>query len=218
MRRGNDESFSAPVEGMAVTSITIHHLQFVETSPLTVLRCLFYFCSHLHSNEAIRAIALGAYQVRMNWIIPTKSRLHTGRLFIASGLVMLLLLVATNLASAKDLVLNYAIDVDGKTDTGKLTNCRYNHVCEIRTVGLIVKIVVRPRTIGLPTMEMNVQGPFGCCHTAGAVEQFHSTLKPGLLRVTVYRLVRKERDEFVRNELVQSEPIGTIHLAFSHLR
>jgi hypothetical protein len=135
-------------------------------------------------------------------------------------MIMLLtpLVVTNSAALAGDFVLNYAVEADGTTDTGKLANCSYEHICKIRAADLNIGIVVRPRTAGLPTMEMKVLGPPGCCYAPGIVEQFHSTLTPDLLRLPIYRRVQRERDGFVRNSFFQSEQIGTVYLAFSHLR
>ncbi|WP_315704562.1 MULTISPECIES: hypothetical protein [unclassified Bradyrhizobium] len=148
------------------------------------------------------------------------SRLRAICSLAALRMVMLLaLLTVTNAAAwAEDFVLNYAIDAAGKTDTGKLENCSYERVCEIRAAGLMIKIVVRPDTTGLPTMDMNVLGPPGCCYTNEAAEQFHAKLTTGLLRVPIYRRVMRERDEFVRNPFSWNERIGMIYLTFSHPR
>ena len=132
-------------------------------------------------------------------------------------MILTLLAVMNGAALAGDFVLNYAIDADGKTDTGKLENCDYEQICEIRATGLIIEIVVRPRTTGLPTMDMSVLGPSGCCYTAGVVKQFHSTLAPDLLRVPLYRRAMRERDEFVRTPFVRNERLGMIYLEFFHL-
>lgn len=156
----------------------------------------------------------------MNRIIPTRLRSHLASSFTLLRMVMILTLLAVmNVAAlAGDFVLDYAIDADGKTDTGKLESCSYERICEIREAGLVVEIFVRPRSTGLPTMDMKIFGPPGCCYAAGAVEQFYSTLTPDLLRLSIYRRVQGERDEFVRNSFFQSERIGIIYLAFSHLR
>jgi hypothetical protein len=132
-------------------------------------------------------------------------------------MILTLLAVMNGAALAGDFVLDYAIDADGKTDTGKLENCNYEQICEIRATGLIIEIVVRPKTTSLPTMDMSVLGPSGCCYTAGVVKQFHSTLAPDLLRVPLYRRAMRERDEFVRTPFVRNERIGTIYLEFFHL-
>ena len=132
-------------------------------------------------------------------------------------MILTLLAVMNGAALAGDFVLNYAIDADGKTDTGKLENCNYEQICEIRATGLIIEIVVRLKTTGLPTMDMSVLGPSGCCYTAGVVKQSHSTLAPDLLRVPLYRRAMRERDEFVRTPFVRNERIGMIYLEFFHL-
>ena len=151
--------------------------------------------------------------------VQTELRLRVARSFTALRMITILtLLILTNVAAlAGDFVLNYAIDADGKTDAGKLESCSYEQICEIRAVGLSIEIFIRPRTTGFPMLDMNVLGPPGCCHTAGDVEQFHSMLTPDL-SVAIYRRVMRERDEFVRTPFLQNERIGTIYLAFSHLR
>jgi hypothetical protein len=121
-------------------------------------------------------------------------------------------------AAAEDFVLNYAIEADGKTGAGKLETCGYEHVCEIRAADLDIQILVHPGATGLPTMDMIVRGPPGCCYTVDATQQFQTTLTPGLLRVAIYHRVWRHGDDFVRNAFLQTERIGTIHLAFSQLR
>ena len=136
------------------------------------------------------------------------------------GLAVLpaLMVDANGAASAGDFILNYAIDANGKTGTGKLENCSYESVCEIRGADLNNQIVVHPSATGLPTMDMIVRGPPGCCYTADASQQFHLTLRPGLLRLAIYRRVWVEQDEFVRNAFLSNQRIGPIHLGFSQLR
>jgi len=72
---------------------------------------------------------------------------------IALRMVTLMTLpVGTNGAAlAGDFVLDYAIDADGKADTGKLADCSYEQICEIRVADLRIEILVRPRTTGFPS-------------------------------------------------------------------
>jgi hypothetical protein len=151
--------------------------------------------------------------------MPTGLRLHATRSLTLRIVMLLTLLAVPNVAaSAGDFVLNYAIDADGKTDAGKLENCGYEHVCEIHAADLNIQIVVHPSATGLPTMDMIVRGPPDCCYTVDATQQLQTTLRPGLLRVAIYRRVWRDRDEFVRNAFLQTQRIGAIHLAFSQLR
>jgi len=159
-------------------------------------------------------------KVRMNRIMPTELRLHAAFSLATLRVVMLLAILAvTNVAaSAGDFVLNYAIDADGKTDTGKYENCNYEDICEIRAADMSIEILVHASATGLPTMDMIVRGPPGCCYTVDATQRLQTTLRPGLLHAAIYRRVWRDGDEFVRNAFIETQRIGTIHLAFSQLR
>jgi len=127
----------------------------------------------------------------------------------------LLLVLSCSAAFAHDFVVNYAVEANEKTDTGKLDSCDYEQVCEIRAAGLNIEILIKPGVTGLPTIDMTVRGQPGCCYGADAGETFHSTVGPGSLRLAIYRRVQRDRDEFVRNAFFQNQRIGTIHLRFS---
>jgi hypothetical protein len=132
-------------------------------------------------------------------------------------LMLLAPLVVTNAAAlAGDFALVYAIDANGKRDSGKLEGCSYEQQCEIHAAGLIIGVLVHSRATGLPTLQMSVLSPSG--HGLGTGDQFQSTLTPDLLRVPIYRQVMKGRDEFVRNSVLMNERIGTVYLNFSPSR
>ncbi|XUM22260.1 hypothetical protein ACRAVF_01115 [Bradyrhizobium oligotrophicum S58] len=118
---------------------------------------------------------------------------------------------------AHDFVLIYAVEANEKMDSGRLDNCDFERICEIRAAGLNIEILVRTDVTGIPTIDMTVRGQPGCCYGADASETFHSAVKLGSLRLAIYRRVLRDRDEFIRNAYFQSERIGTIHLRFSQV-
>ncbi|WP_139025058.1 hypothetical protein [Bradyrhizobium sp. STM 3843] len=116
-----------------------------------------------------------------------------------------LIVAVTQACAAGDFVLNYAIDTNGNTDAGKIESCRYEEPYEIRPVGLRIRIYVHPRKKDLPSLDMDVLGPPGCCYTADAAEQFHVAIKPGLVRLPIYRGVRRSgTSSFKTSDLVRS--------------
>lgn len=55
-------------------------------------------------------------------------------------MLLTLLIVTDGAALAGDFVINYAVDADGKTETGRLADCSYEDICEIRPAGLIIEM------------------------------------------------------------------------------
>lgn len=129
--------------------------------------------------------------------------------------VVLLALIpmAGTRALAGDYTLNYAIDANGQTGTGKVESCRYEKTCEINSAGLELSLSLDPVGPEGPLLTLNVQGPADCCYSADAALDFYVRVNPGLLRVPVYRGKLRKGDEFVRNER-----FGTVYLEFSNLR
>ncbi|NPU12299.1 hypothetical protein HL666_16115 [Bradyrhizobium sp. 83002] len=127
----------------------------------------------------------------------------------------LLLVFSCSVGFAHDFVLNYAVEANEEIDVGKLDDCDYGQSCEIRAAGLNIGIVVQRGVTDLPTIDMTIEGPPGCCQVADASATFHSIIRSGSLQLAIYRRVKRDRDEFVRSGFFQNEQVGRIHLRFS---
>jgi hypothetical protein len=124
-----------------------------------------------------------------------------------------LFLLSSTGASAGDYSVAYAIDANGKNDTGKIETCKYDKACEIESAnsGLSISMgFFHPDHSGI---QLEVRGPPGCCYSADAVRTIYLDIKPGLLRVPIYQ--GRERRE---NEFVQNKRFGVLYLEFSNLR
>jgi hypothetical protein len=116
-------------------------------------------------------------------------------------------------ASAGDYSVAYAIDANGKNDTGKIENCSYDKACEIESAssGLSISMgFFHPDHSGV---QLEVRGPPGCCYSADAIRTIYLDIKPGLLRVPIYQ-GRARRE----NEFVQNKRFGVLYLEFSNLK
>ncbi|MGJ4888080.1 hypothetical protein ACQR1Y_07800 [Bradyrhizobium sp. HKCCYLRH3099] len=132
----------------------------------------------------------------------------------AVAVLILLLILPWNEASASDFVLTYAVEAKGTIDTGKLTTCDYERICEIQAADLIIELIFHRGTRSLSTIDMRARGALGCCFSVDGDQQFHAFLDAGSVRFAIYRRVEIGRDEFVRSAFVQYEREGTIHLRF----
>ncbi|WJR76486.1 hypothetical protein [Bradyrhizobium sp. NP1] len=109
--------------------------------------------------------------------------------------------------------MTYAIDANGKTDTGRVDSCTYTETCHIEShaIGLSISLTfIRPDHASI---DLEMEGPTGCCYSSDAAETIHLETKPGLRRVPMYRGRERRRNEFVRNER-----FGVLYLQFSNLR
>lgn len=114
---------------------------------------------------------------------------------------------------ASDYSVTYAIDANGKNDVGKIEACDDDRVCflESANTGLSISLsFIRPNH---RWVELYVSGPAGCCYSADANYAINLEIKPGLMRVPIYRgRVRRG------NEFVQNKRFGVLYLEFSNLR
>jgi hypothetical protein len=121
-------------------------------------------------------------------------------------------------ALANDFVINYAIEANGKTGSGKLEHCDDERICRFHAAELDVDIAVYADSAGVARMDMIVRGAADCCYTVDAERQFRSIVKPGLQRLAIYRRMRAARDDFVVSAFSWNKRIGTIYLELSRTR
>ncbi|CCD97867.1 hypothetical protein [Bradyrhizobium sp. STM 3809] len=112
-----------------------------------------------------------------------------------------------------DFILNYAVEAEGKTGSGRLEGCGPERICRFRAAELDVDVLVYPDGRGF-AMDMVVRGAPGCCYTVDSRERFASAVKPGLLRIAIYRRLSSGPDDFVRTPFSWNGRIGTIYLDF----
>jgi len=131
---------------------------------------------------------------------------------------LLVLALSCHSAVASGFVINYAIEANGKTGSGKLENCEDEHICRFHAADLDVELGVYADSTGVARTAMIVRGGPDCCYAVDAERQFHWIITPGLQRLAIYRRMRADRDDFVRNAFSPTQRIGTIYLEFSQRR
>lgn len=133
------------------------------------------------------------------------------------ALWLLLFGLSCRAAVASDVLISYAVEAKGETDSGNLNDCEKVGVCRFHAAGLDVEIVLYSEA-GVAMLEMIVKGPPDCCYTFEAKEQFRATIKPGLTRLEIYQRMWSPHDDFVRTPFSWNGRIGTVYLAFSQKR
>ncbi|WJR76484.1 hypothetical protein [Bradyrhizobium sp. NP1] len=135
------------------------------------------------------------------------------RLLRVIGAVLLALLLSMSCAAAGDYVVTYAIDADGKIDTGKINSCRYAKPCDVSAAGLILSMSLKFARQDEAWLDLFVVGPPNCCYSADAKRTIQVKVTPGLMRVPIYQGRLRKGNEFVRNER-----FGVLYFEFSDLR
>src|SRR4051794_34971697 len=74
------------------------------------------------------------------------------------------LLFSNSNAVAADYVVNYALDVDGKTDAGKKETCEYVLPCEIISETAGVRVVMNFSYPDHRSVYAHIYGGLGCCY------------------------------------------------------
>jgi hypothetical protein len=129
------------------------------------------------------------------------------------GLAATLLFLSSADASAGDYSVTYAIDTDAKNDAGKIESCEYARRCVIKSNSLGLSIDLRFIREDHSWVELEVNGPPGCCYSADAASTIYLEIKPALLRVPIYEGRPRRRNEFVLNK-----KFGVLYIEFSNLR
>ncbi len=127
--------------------------------------------------------------------------------------LLAIFLLSTAKACAGDYSVIYAIEANGKDDTGKIETCTYNEPCEIKPVGFGLSIFLSFIQPDHRSVELHVYGRRGCCYSADAAPTIYLDIEPGLLRVPLYEGIQRRGNEFVRNKR-----FGLLYLEFSNLR
>jgi ribosomal protein L33 len=126
-----------------------------------------------------------------------------------------LFLLSSTGASAGDYSVAYAIDANGKNDTGKIETCKYDKACEIESANsrLSISLLFSHPSPDHSWVDLRVEGPPACCYFADAARVIYLDIKPGLLRVPIYEGKERRVNEFVQNKL-----FGVLYLEFSNPR
>ncbi|WJR76483.1 hypothetical protein [Bradyrhizobium sp. NP1] len=101
--------------------------------------------------------------------IPTLTfdkRLVSSMLTVGAAIILFLLSVSA--AVAGDYIVTYAIDANGKTDTGRVDTCIYDQRCEITSARTGLLLSLRPRLPQDEWVKVEVSGPPGCCFSDDA--------------------------------------------------
>ncbi|WP_257168599.1 hypothetical protein [Bradyrhizobium sp. SRS-191] len=179
---------------------------------------LFYFCSRFGKGVSVRADRR-CIEMLVGHVIAVETRRHRAAGFVAQWLAVGLFLVAFVCGpAAADVVLNYAVEADGKTGSGQLESCGPDRICRFRAADLDVELIVYRDADGVTMMDMVVQGASGCCYTVDTQQRFRAVLKSGLQGFAIYRRMSSGSDEFVRTPFSWNRRIGTIYLGFQKSR
>ena len=123
------------------------------------------------------------------------------------------LLFCNSKAAAADYVVNYALEVDGKTDTGKKETCEYVRPCEIVSESAGVRVVMNFTYPDHRSVYTQVYGRLGCCYFRDGVDSI--SLDP---RLPLHHLQIFEGQARRKNEFVQNRKVGVLYLSFSDMR
>jgi len=116
-------------------------------------------------------------------------------------------------ASAGEYVVSYAIDAGDLNDVGKIDSCEYDKRCVITSNKTRLSIVLRFMHPDHASVELEVDGPPGCCYSADASKTIFLEILPTLQRVPIYEGRPRRRNEFVLNNR-----FGILYLEFSNMR
>jgi hypothetical protein len=73
-------------------------------------------------------------------------------------------------AAAADYIVNYALDMDGKTDVGKKETCEYVRPCEIVSESAGVRVIMNFSYPDHLSVTTHVYGRLGCCYFRDGVD------------------------------------------------
>lgn len=122
-------------------------------------------------------------------------------------------LLCNSKAAAADYVVNYALEVDGKTDTGKKETCEYARPCEIVSESAGVRVVMNFTYPDHRSVYTQVYGRLGCCYFRDGVDSISLDPKLPLHHLQIFEgQVRRQ------NEFVQNRKVGVLYLNFSDMR
>ena len=136
-----------------------------------------------------------------------------GFLLAASIIASAFFFYACSKAAAGDYSVTYAIDTGDKNDVGNIESCEYIRRCTIKSGSLGLSIDLRIIREDHAWVELEVNGPYGCCYSADANKTIYLEIKPTLQRVPIYEGRLRRRNEFVLNK-----KFGVLYIEFSNLR
>jgi len=133
---------------------------------------------------------------------------------LASALLLWISLLGSSAkAFAGDYIIQYALEVDGKTDTGKMESCEYVRPCQILFSATGMHVILNFIYPEHRVVYANVHGQPGCCYFTDGVDSI--SLDP---KLPFHHLDIFEGRARRRNELVENRRVGVLYLGFSNLR
>ena len=113
-------------------------------------------------------------------------------------------------AFAVDYTVAYALEVDGKTETGKIENCNSVDACRIkfRTMDASADLYF-PKSAGDEKIVLSIWGDSACCYFSDGAEQISLDPAKPLHTVTIYAGHARRRNEVIRNQA-----LGVLYLSF----
>jgi hypothetical protein len=123
------------------------------------------------------------------------------------------LLCSGGKAAAADYVVNYAFDLEGKTDAGRKETCEYVRPCQIESESLGMRIILVFTYPDHRSVYVTVHGKLGCCYFSDGVDSISLDPKSSLHHLKLFEGKARRRNEFVGNTKV-----GVLYLTFSDLQ
>jgi hypothetical protein len=126
---------------------------------------------------------------------------------------MLLLGILNANAFAGDYTVAYALEIGGKTETGKVDNCQYTKQCEIasKDFGLsIFTYFIYPEN---RDVYVTVEGKKGCCYFNDGNESISLDSRRPIPGMAIFEGHARRKNEFVQNNR-----LGTLYLKLLNLR
>jgi hypothetical protein len=123
------------------------------------------------------------------------------------------LLLSNGKGAAADYVVNYALDVDGKTDAGKKETCEYVRPCEIISESSGIRVVMNFTYPDHLSVYTHVYGRLGCCYFRDGADSISLDPKLPLHHLQIFEGRARRQNEFVQNR-----KIGVLYLSFSDMR
>jgi hypothetical protein len=115
-------------------------------------------------------------------------------------------------AAAADYSIAYALETNGKTETGKLENCTFDEACRIRfhTMDAIARLTYFSEPVGRGDVMLTMDGDSACCYFRDGNDRISLDPKVRLHAVRFYAGRARRGNEAIRNQ-----ELGVLYLSFA---
>jgi len=128
---------------------------------------------------------------------------------IATGLTALTM---TDAVYATDYSVAYALDTDGKTETGKLENCNSIDTCKIkfRAIDATARLSYFANPPDGDKIVLSMWGASACCYFSDGNDTIRLDPRKQLHAVPIYAGHARRRNEFIQNQR-----LGVLYVSFA---